>query len=600
MLSVFLEAWRERRLSQSGLELTGGFERQLGTDDSLPTSFLERGAATSRAVCKIETSGVDFQGRPGTWHGTGFLVGPGLLLTNNHVLNNRATARNAIAQFNYQTEDDSRFAPRRVFHLDPDRLFLTSPAVDGLDFTLVHIDGDAQEEFGTIPLRRGAFVINRGEQANIHHHPLGQPKRVSLRANKSIDFDELFLHYVTDTESGSSGAPVLDDTWRLIALHHAWRTLPPDIQAPAGFASTYLNEGVKIAAIIVDIESRLSRPAESDQARRVLESVQGSDSITGYFGVVGRCSEDDRLSALERVTRCYRGGARDIDVAYWDARWFAELPYERAADTAAVIADLNLDIWTLAGCSAVAATILQEQLAREFGQHYELDVSEAHEIATFWNPLTVQGHRHDPGAATGAAPVYRFDAAPRREKGMAPFEFLFAPAAATTQLDPAPAMYGDPRLAIPGSGGGIALDMVFAGLRSPETLVARLHRSGIRSTLADDPGFGAVVVVEKPRSLVRKVVLPPSMHPRPGGSGAIEFCADRESPEQIRRMTGHRPLMLRLALRDQMPAAPAEEAPLLEPPPTSQPEAPGTDDTAALIREFLAWREAQHQAETEG
>ena len=42
-------------------------------------------------------------------------------------------------------------------------------------------------------------------------HPGGSPKRVSLRQNFIAARTDEFLHYMTDTEPGSSGSPVFDD-----------------------------------------------------------------------------------------------------------------------------------------------------------------------------------------------------------------------------------------------------------------------------------------------------------------------------------------------------------------------------------------------------
>jgi len=44
---------------------------------------------------------------------------------------------------------------------------------------------------------------------------------VSLRFNQVIDVDDKRIYYLADTESGSSGSPVFDDSWRLVAIHHA-------------------------------------------------------------------------------------------------------------------------------------------------------------------------------------------------------------------------------------------------------------------------------------------------------------------------------------------------------------------------------------------
>jgi endonuclease G len=59
------------------------------------------------------------------------------------------------------------------------------------------------------------------QYVNIIQHPQGRPKQVALRDNQVIDLLEDFLHYRADTEPGSSGAPVFNDFWELVGLHHS-------------------------------------------------------------------------------------------------------------------------------------------------------------------------------------------------------------------------------------------------------------------------------------------------------------------------------------------------------------------------------------------
>jgi len=56
---------------------------------------------------------------------------------------------------------------------------------------------------------------------NIIQHPNGEPKQLAIRNNQVVDELELFLHYRTDTDPGSSGSPVFNDQWEVVALHHS-------------------------------------------------------------------------------------------------------------------------------------------------------------------------------------------------------------------------------------------------------------------------------------------------------------------------------------------------------------------------------------------
>ena len=64
-----------------------------------------------------------------------------------------------------------------------------------------------------------------GNPVNIIQHPLGEMKQVIIRENKLVDLPpqplDTFAHYEGDTEPGSSGSPVFNDQWEVIALHHS-------------------------------------------------------------------------------------------------------------------------------------------------------------------------------------------------------------------------------------------------------------------------------------------------------------------------------------------------------------------------------------------
>ena len=79
----------------------------------------------------------------------------------------------------------------------------------------------------------GAFVIQ---------HPAGGRKRVAYARNQITYVDDEVVHYLSDTQTGSSGAPVFDGLGRLIALHRAGGE-PQEI---AGQAPVRENEGVRI------------------------------------------------------------------------------------------------------------------------------------------------------------------------------------------------------------------------------------------------------------------------------------------------------------------------------------------------------------------
>jgi endonuclease G len=208
------------RLSYVNINDGLGRERIIGRSDLLEVNYLELGLKASMPVCRIELRSITgmFLG-----HGTGFLVSPLLLMTNNHVLRNADDCRRSIAQFNY--ESDVYFIPKETksFLLDPDRFFYTDKK---LDFSLVAVksiamDGTPLSNFGFLKLFDQPGKALLGEFVTLLQHPKGGAKCVVLRENQVIDILDDFIHYVADTEPGSSGSPAFNDQWQLVALHHS-------------------------------------------------------------------------------------------------------------------------------------------------------------------------------------------------------------------------------------------------------------------------------------------------------------------------------------------------------------------------------------------
>ena len=85
-----------------------GLERVLGRRNIQSIAYMQRGLRAARAVCRIKT--LDPGGSTPAY-GTGFLVGPGLLLTNHHVLRNVDDANRSLAEFDYEL--DLNFVEKR-------------------------------------------------------------------------------------------------------------------------------------------------------------------------------------------------------------------------------------------------------------------------------------------------------------------------------------------------------------------------------------------------------------------------------------------------------------------------------------------------------
>jgi hypothetical protein len=98
-----------------------------------------------------------------------------------------------------------------------------------------------------------------GEDARVYvvGHPRGGGLSYSLQDNLMLDIEIPLLHYRAPTEPGSSGSPVFDDQWRLVAIHHAGGLARHRLNGGEG---TYAaNEGISITAISRAVHEFLAR-----------------------------------------------------------------------------------------------------------------------------------------------------------------------------------------------------------------------------------------------------------------------------------------------------------------------------------------------------
>jgi endonuclease G len=230
-------------------------EKVINNSDFLEVRYLDAGQLAGRAVGRI----VIRDGRDrDAGYGTGSLVSPRLMLTNHHVLPDAATAAHSVVEFNFQDGVDRKPLQAEQFGFDPDTLFITDKA---RDFSLVALaaTGDQLAKFGFNPLIEAEGKAIIGEYVTIVQHPGGEKKQLVLRDQQIVDVPEDFLHYMADTAPGSSGSPVFNDQWEVVALHHASVRAPQDAGVDGGF----VNEGVRISRILRAIgEQPLQAPQQ--------------------------------------------------------------------------------------------------------------------------------------------------------------------------------------------------------------------------------------------------------------------------------------------------------------------------------------------------
>jgi V8-like Glu-specific endopeptidase len=227
-------------------------ERIIGRKSTiLPIGFLKKGTKSAAAVVRINI---------GTELGTGFVIKNNWLITNNHVINSITKAKEAKIEFNYQFPED--IADHELVSLEPEKTVALNPGEmgeDGLfftnikeDWTIVKIAEDVSD-FGVLEFSKKE--VAEQDYVNIIQHPSGGPKQLGIYNNMVMYVDKteegFIVQYLTDTMPGSSGSPVLNSNWEVVALHHSsgWS------KEPELAVSAYRNQGTnikRIAAFIGD------------------------------------------------------------------------------------------------------------------------------------------------------------------------------------------------------------------------------------------------------------------------------------------------------------------------------------------------------------
>jgi endonuclease G len=241
-------------------------ERVIRGDDTLDVNYLINGVVAAKSVCRINI--ISSTGEEG--FGTGFLIAPQILITNNHVLPTLDYARYSSAEFNFEKGADDQQLASKIFNFIPGKLFYTNVE---LDYTIIWVNYQSADkasllsEFGFLKLNPNLGKTKEGNFVSIIQHPDGKIKKVALRENAVTNLSlPKFIRYVTDTKSGSSGAPVFNDKWEVVALHHAgipryndqgkilnlagsvWDKSQGEVQV-----DWIENEGVRVSSIVYDI-----------------------------------------------------------------------------------------------------------------------------------------------------------------------------------------------------------------------------------------------------------------------------------------------------------------------------------------------------------
>ncbi|HEY3993861.1 MAG TPA: serine protease [Ktedonobacteraceae bacterium] len=249
---------------------------------SVGQDFFSGAAEVARSVARLRVPAI-YHGIPDMSHnsfGTGWLIAPDLLITNYHVVEARAqheepaTYTDICAQvhailvwFDFWKEQSP-----------PSKEYQGAELVaqsQELDYALLRLK-DGQQLVNRKPLAIIATkpTLQQGDHLNIVQYPRGGPLRYAIRNNYYVKNDQVkdhLLHYLTDTEPGSSGSPVLNDAWHVLALHHAARPTSPrkynmEMQGLGKRKIVnHYNEGIALYKIVEDLPTPITQEIQQGQ-----------------------------------------------------------------------------------------------------------------------------------------------------------------------------------------------------------------------------------------------------------------------------------------------------------------------------------------------
>ncbi len=212
-----------------------------------PVLLRERLAALEGQVCFVDI--------PINRGGTGFLVGPDLVITNQHVIkpliDGDVRWQDVMVRFDYKRAIDGTELDRRkqtevglvgagwcVDSRPPSKLDghpeLGDAGPDETDCAIIRladpigdqpVGGDTPDPKATprgfIRVDLTPPAVAAGNQVFLLQHPLGEPLQLAIGAVQAFNGAGTRMRHDANSQRGSSGSPVFDADLQLVALHHA-------------------------------------------------------------------------------------------------------------------------------------------------------------------------------------------------------------------------------------------------------------------------------------------------------------------------------------------------------------------------------------------
>jgi V8-like Glu-specific endopeptidase len=198
-------------------------------------------------------------GNPVLYYGTGWLIGRKHVITNHHVINARdeGEAPASVADFTLQARGTQIEFDYDNQNAAGEKLTVATLSIADalLDYAILELERAPGRD--PLPIWARAIDFTEGSRlpVNIIQHPGGQPKQIAIRNNLTADLRGGDLAYFTDTEAGSSGSPVCNDRWQVLALHKASTRSMGRYQFQ-GKDTAWINVGTTIERIVGDVQTK--------------------------------------------------------------------------------------------------------------------------------------------------------------------------------------------------------------------------------------------------------------------------------------------------------------------------------------------------------
>jgi hypothetical protein len=220
-----------------------------------PARWRDRMARVEACVCRVLRAH-----RP---VGSGFLVAPGLVMTNQHVIEGFEPS-DMVVEFGRHLNASGALGESRCYPVEgpplaegpphpidsqADKPPAPPPDDHSLDFAILRVGGGPESE--VLNGQPRGFLAKPSEDTKqllpgsllcILQHPTGRPLKFAFDVVLRVNENRTRVSYRVNTEPGSSGSPCFDADWNLVAIHHSG---DPSISiSPANY-----NEGIPIQTI---------------------------------------------------------------------------------------------------------------------------------------------------------------------------------------------------------------------------------------------------------------------------------------------------------------------------------------------------------------